>query len=265
MTGTYNIVKNEGGVSEAIGFLLIFSLVVVGIGLVSLYGYPVLLQQQVGADQRIMEKNMIVLQNDIKSLTYKNVPYKETSLKVGGGPLTVYNTISNLNTSFIIKDGNGADVTPPFHPGQLQYESTGSQQVIAIENGAVMGRRNLEAGSFMLAEPRWFIDTDPVSAKTTAVIYLIGINSTELLSQTGVGTVKMQMAGTNFTEISAPANNVTVKYIYDPDNDFSVAWHNYIVNSLKWPETSPGSGIYTLTPNPDTLVIKRYDIMVKSL
>ena len=260
MKGDYSIVKNECGVSEAIGFLLIFSLVMVGIGLVSLYGYPALLQQQANADQRIMEKNMIVLQNDIKSLTYKNVPYKETSLKVGGGPLTVYNTSFTPRSSFKIIDGISVDET--FYPGQLQYVSVGSQQVIVIENGAVMGRRELEAGSFMLAEPRWFIDTDPVSAKTTAVLYLIGMNSTELLSRTGVGTVKMQMAETNFTEISFDNNQVIVQYIPDPNNDFSVAWRNYFVNTLKWTETAPGS--YRL-PTTDKLVIKRYDIMVKSL
>ena len=138
----------------------------------------------------------------------------------------------------------------------------GSQQVIVIENGAVMGRRELETGSFMLAEPRWFIDTDPVSGKTTAAIYLIGMNSTDLLSRTGVGTVKMQMAETNFTEYIAPSNPVIVQYIPNPNNDFSVAWRNYLVNTLKWTEPVPGS--YQL-PNIDTLVIKRYDIMVKSL
>ena len=138
----------------------------------------------------------------------------------------------------------------------------GSQQVIVIENGAVMGRRELETGSFMLAEPRWFIDTDPVSGKITAAIYLIGMNSTDLLSRTGVGTVKMQMAETNFTEYIAPSNPVIVQYIPNPNNDFSVAWRNYLVNTLKWTEPVPGS--YQL-PNIDTLVIKRYDIMVKSL
>ena len=84
--------SNDRGVSEAIGFMLIFGIVIAGIGLVTLYGYPLLLQQQVSADEKIMEKNMIVLQNDIKSLAYKTVPFKETSLKIGGGALTVYNS-----------------------------------------------------------------------------------------------------------------------------------------------------------------------------
>ena len=46
--------SNDDGVSEAIGFMLIFGMVIVGIGLVTLYGYPLLLKQQVGADEKIM-------------------------------------------------------------------------------------------------------------------------------------------------------------------------------------------------------------------
>ena len=80
------------GVSESIGFMLIFTIVIAGIALVTLYGYPLLLQQQLGAEEKIMEKNMIVLQNDMKSLAYKTVPFKETALKIGGGSLTVYNS-----------------------------------------------------------------------------------------------------------------------------------------------------------------------------
>jgi hypothetical protein len=262
MKSCENFKRDERGVSESIGFVLIFTLVIMGVGLVTLYGYPILLQQQVNTDKRIMEKNMIVLQNDIKSLTYKSVPYKETSLKVGGGMLTVYKTLfSPTSSSFIISYGGPSTIT--FHPGQLQYESVNAQQVIAIENGAVINRPTSGSGSVMLAEPRWFSDFDPITSKTTSVIYLIGINSTNIMSQTGVGTVRMQISETNYTEIPvAPTTTITVKYTFDPTNDFSVAWRNYFINSLKWQETSPG--VYKL-PATNTLIIKRYDIMVKGL
>jgi hypothetical protein len=73
MATLYTKKLNDQGVSEAIGFMLVFTIIIAGIGLVTLYGYPLLLQQQVSADEKIMEKNMIVLQNDIKSLAYKTV------------------------------------------------------------------------------------------------------------------------------------------------------------------------------------------------
>lgn len=252
--------RDERGVSESIGFMLIFTLIIVGIGLVTLYGYPLLLEQQVNADTRIMEKNMIVIQNDIKSLTYKSVPYKETSLKIGGGMLTVYNTTANPTPSFIISDLIGPIAI--FKPGQLQYESVSAQQAIAIENGAVITRPMYQTGSVMLAEPRWFSDTDPITSKTTTVIYLIGVNSTEIMSRNGVGTVRMQLSETNYTEFPVTGNTIHVTYTPDPANDFSMAWRNYITNSLHWLETAPNT--YQL-PTSDTLVIKKYDIMIKGL
>jgi len=258
------VIRNDWGVSESIGFMLIFTLVIVGIGLVTLYGYPILLQQQVNTDKRIMEKNMIVIQNDIKSLTFKSVPYKETSLKVAGGRLTVYNTLfSPASSSFKISYGGPSTIT--FHPGQLQYESVNAQQVIAIENGAVINRPMYQSGSVMLAEPRWFSDFDPITSNTTTVIYLIGMNSTNLMSQTGVGTVRMQLSETNYTEIPVTGNTITVTYTPDLTNDFSVAWRNYFINSLKWQETAPGEYKKLAIATPHTLVIKSYDIMVKGL
>ncbi|HXW99493.1 MAG TPA: hypothetical protein VEI51_07225, partial [Methanomicrobiales archaeon] len=62
-------------VSESIGYLIIFGLILSGIGLITLYGYPMLMQQQSSANMRNMEQSMIVLQNDIKSLTYKLANY----------------------------------------------------------------------------------------------------------------------------------------------------------------------------------------------
>jgi hypothetical protein len=94
------------------------------------------------------------------------------------------------------------------------------------------------------------------------VIYLIGMNSTDLMSQSGIGTVRMQLSESNYTEIQAPVAPVTVTYTPNADNDFSLAWQNYFTNTLKWQET--GIGVYQLPPT-DTLVIKRYDIMIKSL
>lgn len=255
--------RDDHGVSESIGFMLIFTIIIVGIGLVTLYGYPMLLKQQVNADLRIMEKNLIVLQNDFKSITYKSAPYKETSLKVGGGRLTIYNTTNSLTSSnFTISDGPTAIVT--FHPGQLQYESINAQQVRAIENGAVVSRPMYTSGSVMLAEPRWFSDTDPITGKTTTVISLVGINSTIHMSQTGVGTVRMQILNTTYIEKSKPTlgSTVTVEYRPDPANDYSVAWRNYIVNTLRWTETATNT--YE-PPSTDTLVIKRYDILIKSI
>jgi hypothetical protein len=261
-----NTRSNDKGVSEAIGFMLIFGIVIAGIGLVTLYGYPLLIQQQVGADEKIMEKNMIVLQNDLKSLAYKTVPFKETTLKIGGGALTVYNS-SYTPSIFTIDITDTAGVTylsNPFQSGDLRYESVSAQTDISLQNGAVVMRPRIGPGSTMLAEPRWFYD-----GKTqTMVINLVNITSTDLMAKEGIGTVQMTLGDTNYTYVSvSPASNpVLVKYTPDPLQDYSVAWDNYFTKTLNMPPpTITGiQRIYELPPI-DTLVIKKYEVQIKNI
>jgi len=261
-----NMRANDKGVSEAIGFMLIFGIVIAGIGLVTLYGYPLLIQQQVGADEKIMEKNMIVLQNDLKSLAYKTVPFKETSLKIGGGSLTVYNSSYTPSILTIdITDKNGVTyLSNPFQSGDLRYESVSAQTDISLQNGAVVMRPRIGPGSTMLAEPRWFYD-----GKTqTMVINLVNITSTDLMAKEGIGTVQMTLGDTNYTYVSvSPASlPVLVKYTPDPLQDYSVAWDNYFTKTLNMPPpTITGiTRIYKLPPI-DTLVIKKYEVQIKSI
>jgi hypothetical protein len=264
----------EEGVSEAIGFILIFSMVIAGIGLVTLYGYPILIQQQSTANERIMEKNMIVLQNDVKSLVYKTVPYKESSLKVEGGSLTVYNSSSMPAVSTIgIQDCGGATVyVNAFKSGDLRYISESADTDISLQNGAVVMRPRVEpgtvSGSDMLAEPRWFYDNQT----NTMVINLIGFNSTNIVSWTGIGTIDTAMGGSNYTYVSSVSGPLCVAYTPDPAEDYSVAWDNYFMSTLNNPPDitvsragTPGIGgatlTYTLTiARPMTLVIKKYTV-----
>jgi hypothetical protein len=267
-----NSIRNGGtreqGVSEALGFMLIFTMVIVGIGLVTLYGYPMLLRQQVSADEKIMEKNMIVLQNDIKSLAYKTVPYKETALKIGGGTLTVYNASSSpTSATFDITDPAGNPYISTFHSGDLRYESIDAQTDVSLQNGAVVLRDRLGQGSTMLAEPRWFYD----ESTNTMVINLISINSTGIMSRTGIGTVQMAMGETTYQYIPIPiGDHIMVKYTREPDpdgQDYSQAWRNYFTNTMMMTPTED-SNVYQLptsTSKPATLVIKKYDVVIKSV
>lgn len=254
--------RDDRGVSESIGFLLIFAIVITGIGLVTLYGYPMLMQQQTSADEQIMEKNMIVLQNDMKGLAYKTVPYKETSLKVGGGTLAVYNqsTSPGIGTITIRNNAGTTIYVASFKPGDLRYESANAQTDLSLQNGAVVKRDRAGQGSVMLAEPRWFYD----STANTMVINLIAINSSSYLARTGVGTVQMSLAESNYTYYN-PAEQVYLTYTPNADTDFSTAWNNYFARTLK-PTGNPYEYILPLdTTRPATLAIKKYTIFIKSI
>jgi len=275
MVTRHNTKFDERGVSEAIGFMLIFTIVIAGIGLVTLYGYPMLLQQQVGADVNIMEKNMIVLQNDIKSLAYKTVPYKETSLKIGGGSLTVYNSSYTPASSSISISDSTTTYVNLFTPGELRYESVNAQADISLQNGAVVTRPRSKPGSAMLAEPRWFYDANT----NTMVINLINITSSGIMAKEGIGTVQMTLGETNYN-YTPNINPIIIVYTPDPGMngmDYSVSWDNYIKKTfsnqpgltLTLGVNQPGTGLpltYTLrNTNPMNLVVKKYEVQIKSI
>ncbi len=264
MVAQHIVRLNDRGVSESIGFLLIFTIVIVGIGLVTLYGYPLLLKQQVSADEKIMEKNMIVLQNDVKSLAYKTVPYKETSLKIGSGSLTIYNS-SYIPSSFTI------DLNPylstPFQSGELRYESVSAQTDISLQNGAVIMRPRLSSGSVILSEPRWFYDTPT----KTMVINLINFTSDGIMGREGIGIVRMKLNGSSYNSypVAPPGNSEKLIYTPNPTMDYSVAWDNYFMNIPGMTRFSgtPGLGTpitYTL-PTVNTIVIKMYEVKIESI
>jgi hypothetical protein len=264
MVTRHTIKSGEKGVSEAIGFMLIFTIVIAGIGLVTLYGYPLLLQQQVGADLKIMEKNMVVLQNDIKSLAYKTVPFKETSLKIGGGSLTVYNSsYSPSSSTLTIYSIPASPYVNSFHPGELRYESVSAQTDISLQNGAVVMRPRITPGSVMLSEPRWFYDDQT----KTMVFNLVNITSTNIMAKEGIGTVQMTLGETSYNTTPIPAGT-SIRMDYTPDSvqDYSVAWDNYFTKTLNMPPpTIVGSTrTYTL-PTITTLVIKKYEVQIKKI
>jgi len=254
------VIANDRAVSEAIGFILILGLVLTGIGLVTLYGYPVLVKEQSSTDVKNMERAMIVIQNDMKSLCFKNVPYKESTLQVSGGTLEVIpGGEEGAKSEFVISNSEG-EVNFEFHPGALVYRSDRSTEVITLENGAVITRQEGSAGSAMLAEPRWFYD----GPTKTFVIYIMNVTADERMAKSGMATVRMSLKNTD-TKSYTPTNPVTVTYTTDTNNDHSVAWKNYL--------TSPMVGMTKASSPPDTyeisdvdkLVIKEYTIEILSI
>ncbi|MCK8518631.1 DUF7289 family protein [Methanoculleus sp. 7T] len=250
-------ILNEKAVSEAIGFVLILGLVLTGIGLVTLYGYPVLVKEQSSTDVKNMERAMIVIQNDMKSLCFKNVPYKETTLQVSGGTLEVIGATGGATPEFEIFGPDFGPIT--FSPGALIYRSDRGTEVVTLENGAVMIRQEGAAGSAMLAEPRWFYD----GPTKTLVIYIMNISADEGMAKSGMATMRMSLESTSTQPYSLPTGSVTVKYKEDAGNNLSVAWENYLTGSSVGMH-KVAYNEYT-RDNVDKLVIKEYKIKIHDI
>lgn len=265
--------NNETAVSETIGFVLILGIVMTGIGLVTLYGYPILLEQQQNANVKNMEKNMIVLQNDVKLLAYKGVPYRETTMQISGGTLQVirpnpppFSTLPGGRSNFII---TAAGLPPygPYYTGLLQFNSTSDTNIIGLQNGAVVtnGFSQTVGPSAMLSEPRWFLDQ--TGSSRTLVISIVNMTSSNIVStSSGIRTVQMNISsGDPVDQLLVPGTQVNVQYI-DSGEGYRTAWKNYFLNTQVFPGCSVDEPNITLTVNPvDRLVIKTYNVTILNL
>ena len=262
-------INKDGAVSETVGYIILFGIMTAGIALVTLYGYPLLLQEQANANIRNMERNMIVLQSDVNALVYKSVPYKETTMQVSGGVLSVEKPVDitdpqNVEKSFRIEIP-GALPETDFSPGGLKFLSENGDISILLQSGAIVKYQS--GGSVMISEPRWFIDS--VAGKNTLVIPLIEVNSSKNLAKSGIGTVQMSVeplnmfdgGTTNFKDFSSsPPYTVTVR----PPLEYQKAWENFFRDSLGMTNNPPGSTSWERT-GVDRVVIKAWRINVINL
>jgi len=259
----------DQGVSETVGFIIIFGIVMTGIGLVTLYGYPALLQQQQEANIRNMEKTLIVLQTDLNSLTFKNVPYQETAVQVSGGTLSIEKDPPSLPYFKIEIPGHGEVI---FKTNKLKFISDDGSTIISLENGAVVKRYNAIEGSVMISKPRWFYD----DVTKTMVISMITLNASQGLSQTGIGTIAMKLTDSQeYSYVIHPDELTTyISYYNKVEDDYYRAWEQYLVTPefpLKVENQNP---IFDMKFNfekdainlpVNTLVVKNYNITLISI
>ncbi|MGA2161586.1 MAG: hypothetical protein ABSG28_05230, partial [Methanoregula sp.] len=107
---------------------------------------------------------------------------------------------------------------------------------------------------------RWFYD----GPTNTAVIYLIGFNTTtDIMAQTGVGTVKMDLGLTNYTSYNTAGDTIHIEYTPNINADYSTAWDNYFTGTLGM--SPDGEGGYYFVQMPSTLIIYTYEVEIESV
>jgi hypothetical protein len=248
-----------------------------GIGLVALYGYPALLNSQEEANIRNMERNMISLQSDVNALVYKSVPYKETTMQVSGGVLSVkkpdkassYFSIS-VDSELLIDESLFTE--GKFPPGELHFLSDSGDRSIGLENGAVVYEQS--GGSVMLSEPRWFIASDPTGTKTL-IITLVQVDidsSASVTATSGISTVQMSIepkpidgvSNSNIIAKSVDPNNDVIYIEIYRENKYYTAWKNYFEYTLNM-ELEPASISKFKIDGIDQVIIRAWKITILNL
>lgn len=177
----------DRGVSETLGFVLVFALVVGTIGVVYATGLGGLQSAQQAEKVDNVERAFDVLADNLEDVYLGGSPSRATEVKLAGGRLRTGDPVS-----IEIRAENGSD---PMHnatyttkPEPIVYEDDGGTAIV-YTSGAII--RSESDGAAMLAEPRWINRSD------RTVIPLVGTYGAGSIGGDGTVLVVAQGGSTN--------------------------------------------------------------------
>jgi hypothetical protein len=250
------MIASERGVSDLVGFILSFSIILLSVSVVYTGGFAAITDQQETEQIHNTERAMVVLAENFHDIERGNAPTRAGELRLSGGTLSL-----DRAARFTVAVGlNNGTVPETVRTGSLSY--TKDRTDISYENGAVL-RTDDEYG-FMSRAPTMTCRAD------TAITSLVEINPQGNLTSTSVdGTVLVTVAkqdseiyyprrenGTVVNEADA-ATNVTIRVEESRHNE---AWETWFDERDGWNQTADG-----YTCEADTVLVRTTKVTVEFL
>ncbi|MCK4476659.1 MAG: hypothetical protein KAU16_08025 [Methanophagales archaeon] len=251
--------KSESAVSEVVGFILVFSIIMLAIGVIYAVGYPSIQSSKESTQFQNMEQSFMVLQSDIKTVAFDQAPVKTLKTSLGGGSLTVYPDAGWIDVS---TTAGGGYVIRNVTIGAIEYEKSGRS--IAYEGGGVWEKYPAGA-AIKLSEPRIFVHNTSTGNRS---VFVSIINISSEIGISSVGGEGAASVVARFNRSSSPyINSTSVPYTVTitVTSDYADAWGRYFNETLEVP-VSPGPGADDVTAtisNVYTLVVNEHVIEVE--
>jgi hypothetical protein len=172
--------RKEAAVSETLGYILLFAIVTLSMGVIYAIGYPAL---QSNIDANIFEsaeQSFIVLQSNMNRVAFDQTPVKELKINLMSSSVSVSN-----ESSITIDDG----INPPLliPTGEIVFEKDG--KTIAYEMGGVFKTYQRDA-TVMVSEPPIYITE--IDGTNVTTIGLISVNGYSYVSGKGITTLTLK-------------------------------------------------------------------------
>jgi hypothetical protein len=197
-----NLIKSESAASGAIGFALIFSIILISIGMVYVGGVPVLENTQKNTHFMQMEQSFGLMSDNINKVGFERAPVRNTELKIKGGTLTI-----SHNSSITV---NGTT----FALGSIEYEF--GEKILAYENGGLWTKYR-DSTVVIISKP--FISMGNLT--TISAFSLIGSNSIG-----GEGIVRINSKFDSSYLYTLYPENGNISFVIK--SDYYKGWANYM-------------------------------------
>lgn len=228
---------DDKGVSETIGYILVFAIVLTGIAGIVLFGVTMLNDAKSRNNIQNIQQGFSVVQSDMKRVALEKTPIKTSKMHVEGGAIATNYTTSTLQVDF---DGHHYQNAT----GTITYQPSGNNQLLSIENGGIWEIYGGPSSDAMISAPR--IYSSPESS--TLFINVICLRGNETTFG-GSGTINliMKYAGNTVKtyDASLPSDaTITIQ------TNYPSAWARFFQDSID------GLPVNTVSVDNTTVTVK---------
>ncbi len=221
--------SSRSAVSDVIGYIIIFTVVIVGVALIYVISMPMVEKAQDDAKFSNMVSGFSVLRSDLDMVALSAAPIKTLSFNTAEGYFYVdpQQTISESKMKLtLINATNSTDILlyNESTMGVIKYTYKG--RVVAYENGGVF-EGAAGSDSFVLREePMVYVDRLLEPGTYNTVVSIINITG-NFSSMGGAGTAKFVVSAPKYREIFNDSSmevvlNITV------ESEFAGAWARHL-------------------------------------
>ncbi len=229
------MIQNDKAVTEVIGFIYIFAIVILAMSLIFVMGYPAL---QSSMDETIFEsteQSFIILQTDMKMVAFDQVPVKSLAVQLQSSTISVTN-----NSNITIEINDGTDTI--YGSGGIEFQK--NDKVLTYEDGAVF--KEYPSGTIMVSNPR--IYTDRINGNNITTIGIVSVNGTSSIGGASIATVIMKWDNSSVNTGTNVNVSLTINSIYAPE------WESYLNSTQHFTTNRTGSNLVAWRNNTMLIV-----------
>lgn len=244
----------DRALSDLIGFVLTFAIIIGAVGLVSTFGLSALNDLQQNEQQRNAERSFQILAENFETVTNRNAPERTSEINLRAGTLRAQNETTIRVQATGSGPGPVANFDRRFFVHSLVYEQ--GETTLAYESGATF--RAARQGEVLVTDPSL------VCSGNSAIVSLVTL---EPASERSFGSGTLQVTGAlNETRLLYPQNrsgrngptaadDVTVTF----DSPNREAWVSYLDRQTNWDRVSSDT---VVCQNVDRVYVRETSLTV---
>ncbi len=237
--------RRNAAVSETLGYILLFAIVTLSMGVIYAIGYPAL---QSNMDANIFEsaeQNFIVLQSNVERVAFDQTPVKVLKVKLQSSSVSV-----GEDSFLTIAYGGGTPLL--IQTGEIYFQK--GNKILSYENGGVFKKYPPES-TVMVSKPP--IYTTMINNTNVTNIGLVSLNGKDQMSGKGIATITLQHNSSDIINISSAPTDVSVSV----NSTHAPKWEEYL-EEIGFSITNSTSSSVSAQKNDTMLILSRHVVDV---